>query len=72
MSEENKNFKEFMSLVEILKQDFSFDNLQKLQKLAQETKLSTELVLQVEKIKPEELKLLAKKVLGLLPWEEDD
>jgi hypothetical protein len=71
MSEENKNFKELMDLIDVLRQDFSFDNLQKLQKLAQETKLTTELVLQVEKIKPEELKILAKKVFGLMPWEED-
>jgi hypothetical protein len=65
---DNSNNK-FMSIVKSLETELNIENLQKLQAESQGVRLTHEFMEEVERVEPNDLRVLVKKILGLIPWE---
>ncbi len=54
--------------IEKLKDDKNEENVEELQAQAKTAKLTSDFLAEIEKVTPEDIKSLAKKSLGLIPW----
>jgi hypothetical protein len=57
-----------LKAIESLKVDDSPRMTARLQAEAKTAKLTPEFIAEIERVTPEDLKILAKKILGLIPW----